>query len=120
MQGKWKDTVRNYLKDKAYVFFKNQGNLRNTRKNTRIVEEICKNPYSVFEQRYIISLDNLTLGEDIPWKITSKDSTYYRRVKEKIVQRKVRAKVRDYIFKGDFEKEIPCTYGEKTAVWLWS
>ena len=109
MQGLWKDKRYNFVKDKAHL-----AKSSNAYSKFRHVKY-----YEYDSNTFTESMCNLVFGHDISYKLIF-NAPKRKRISEKIVQKAKRTKVRDYIKKGDFEKEVPQIRNyEKTAAWMW-
>lgn len=106
MQGLWKDKKYNFVKDKAHLIKKDKAYSK------------CKY-YEFNYMTFAESMCDLVFGHDISYKLIF-NAPKCKRQYEKLIQRAKRAILRDYLKKGDFEKEVPqLSNYEKTGAWSW-
>ena len=132
MQGLWKDTKKNFVKDKkrAYHRIKSNG-------SEGAIEKALKDGNHVFEtwtywqfcayagQPYksVYKFYGYRLGIDLSYHFVCKDMIHTRKhsrrkVAQMIVNRMNRTIIRDYIKRGDWEKEVPTHSYSKSIAWM--
>ena len=111
MKGLWKTKVGGYSKD--------------TRRKSCTKNQVFSDnsAYNIKHKKYNVIGDEFYYfkGERVPYDIVFGrlgDLNKKRQFETNIVDRKTRARVREYIAKGDWETEIKDVYGSKSVDWL--
>ena len=125
MQGQWKDTKCNFVKDKRRAFHRatlcSEGAKEKAIKGNNHTYEL----YEGYGRRtyYLEKFYGYTIGRDISWRLICNDLIHTkkhsrRKVAQMIVNGMDRTIIRDYIKKGDFDMEIPTHNYSKTIKWM--
>ena len=112
MQGQWKDTKYNFVKDKRRAF-------RRTKDGSNgMKEKAITLGYHTYEdvfgndRFYLDKFYGYKIGRDIPWKMFFNETLHRHRISRRKAAQKIinsidRRIVRDYINKGNFNVEVP-------------
>ena len=125
MQGQWKDTKYNFVKDKRRAF--HRARLDSVGAEEKAIKS-NNHTYELYEgygrkTYYLEKFYGFRIGVDISWHLICNDLIHTkkhsrRKVAQMIVNGMDRTIIRDYINKGDFDKEIPTHSYSKTIAWM--
>lgn len=128
MQGLWKDTRKNFVKDKKRAFHRatlgcHGAETKAMSSNHHQWQGWESSLYLNFSDYDFHKFYGYRLGIDLSYRVVCRDIIHSkkhsrRKVAQLIVNSKDRAILRDYLRKADWEKEVPTHCYSKSINWM--